>query len=280
MERIMVSYEETEWLYVNDVVYGKIDGLERKLQLFVPYKREWEEDERYPVVLYVPGAAWHRQEMYNDIPKVAKLAECGLVVAMIQHRECEIALFPAPVEDLHRAANFLLEHAKEFHIDPGRLFLAGHSSGAHISLITAFGKANGAWLPETVGCKDYKIKGVIAQSAPSDFLMCHKEPLPPWMEKRPTEEFLGIDSFDEHTELVERASCKMYVKDEVDLPEVLLLHGDMDSIVSVEHSRNLYNLLKSKKKDVLYYELEQVDHSGNALWSAEVLKIMRDFCYA
>lgn len=278
MKKISVAYDETEWLYAPDVVYSEIDGLQRRLQLFLPYRREWKGDVRFPVVLYVPGAAWHRQEMYNDIPKVSKLAECGMVVAMVQHRECDIAVFPAPVEDLHRAASFLISNAAQFHIDPSRLYLAGHSSGAHIALMTAFSKAAGLWGPETVGVKDYEIRGVIAQAAPSDLILCRKEELPPWMEKRPSAELLGVDDFDENLELAKQASCTTYVRDEIPLPLVLLLHGEKDGVVSVEHSRNLHRLLKDKHKDVAYYELEDVDHCGNAFWSKEVLKIMRDFC--
>ncbi|MDD6812514.1 MAG: alpha/beta hydrolase [Lachnospiraceae bacterium] len=279
MKKVTVTYDETEWLYAPEEVYTSIDGVERKLQIIFPYRREWEKDTRYPVVLYVPGAAWHRQEMYNDIPKVSKLAECGMVVAMVQHRESELAVFPAPIEDLHRAANYLIENAEKFHIDPAQLFLAGHSSGAHIALMTAFTKANGVWTPKQIGKKDYDIKGVIAQAAPSDLLLCQKEELPPWMKKRPSAELLGVERVEEHLTLARQASCTMYVKDEVALPPVLLLHGDKDDVVSVEHSRNLYQLLKDKKKDVVYYELEGVNHSGNAFWSGEVLEIISDFCF-
>lgn len=41
---------------------------------------------------------------------------------------------------------------------------------------------------------------------------------------------------------------------------VLLLHGDKDRIVKVEHSREMYDELKSLKKPVEYIELENGDH--------------------
>lgn len=118
-----------------------------------------------------------------------------------------------------------------------------------------------------------------AQAAPSDLLLCQKEKLPPWMKKRPSAELLGVECIDENSEIAKQASCPEYVKDEIGLPPVLLLYGEKDGVVSVEHSRNLYKLLKDKKKDVVYYELEGVDHSGNAFWSKEILMIIRDFCF-
>ncbi len=280
MKKISVTYSETEWLYAPEELYCNINGCQRRLQLIIPYRREWEEDTRYPVVLYVPGAAWHRQEMYNDIPKLCKLAEQKIVIAMVQHRECDIAVFPAPIEDMHRAASYIIENAQRFHIDPARIFLAGHSAGGHIALLTAFTKANGIWGPNTVGVKDYQIKGVIAQAAPSDFMLCHEEPLPPGMENRPTAEFLGVEHLEDHPELVKQASCEMYIKERVVLPSVVLLHGNLDSVVSAEHSRNLYQKLRNKEKSVEYYELEGAEHSGNAFWSEEVLEIIRNFCYS
>ncbi len=279
LKKISVTYNETEWLYAPEELYCNIDGCQRKLQLIIPYRREWKEDTRYPVVLYVPGAAWHRQEMYNDIPKVCKLAEHEIVIAMVQHRECDISIFPAQIEDIHRAACYLLENAQRFHIDPSRIFLAGHSAGGHVALMAAFTKANGVWGPETVGMKDYEIKGVIAQAAPSDLMLCQKEQLPFWMKIRPTAELLGVERVEEHPELAKQGSCEMYIRESLPLPPVVLLHGDQDCIVSVEHSRNLYQVLKDKKKSVEYYELEGVGHSGNAFWSEEVLEIIRDFCY-
>ena len=247
LKKISVTYNETEWLYAPEELYCTIDGCERRLQLIIPYRREWKEDTRYPVVLYVPGAAWHRQEMYNDIPKLCKLAEREVVIAMVQHRELDIALFPAPIEDIHRAAGYLIENAERFHIDTSRMFLAGHSAGGHVALMTAFTKANKVWGPETVGVKDYEIKGVIAQSAPSDLILCQTEELPPWMEKRPSAELLGVESIEDNLELARQASCEMYIKEDIQLPPVLLFHSEQDGVVTVEHSRNLYQNLKGKK---------------------------------
>ncbi|HZK34549.1 MAG TPA: alpha/beta hydrolase [Bacillota bacterium] len=278
MGKISVTYSETEWLYAPDELYYENEGCKRGLQLFIPYRREWKQDASYPVLLYVPGAAWYRQEMYNDIPKVCKLAEHGIVVAMVQVRELDIAAFPAPIEDMHRAASYLIENATKFHIDPSRIFLAGHSSGGHIALMTGFTKANGVWGPETVGMKDYSIRGIIAQAAPSDLILCQKEELPPWMKTRPTADLLGVKRVEDHPDLAMQASCELYIKEGLALPPVLLFHGNRDEVVSVDHSRKLYKALKDKKQAVKYYELDGVGHSGNAFWSKELLDISRDFC--
>ena len=45
----------------------------------------------------------------------------------------------------------------------------------------------------------------------------------------------------------------------------------------MEHSRELYGLLKSAGKDVVYYELEGGGHGGAVFWTDRILDIMETF---
>lgn len=47
--------------------------------------------------------------------------------------------------------------------------------------------------------------------------------------------------------------------DKVNIP-ILVVHGDIDSVVPVEHSREFVDKLKSLKKDYAYFELEDAEH--------------------
>jgi len=57
------------------------DGLKREMGMIFLYCREWKTDEIFPLIVYMPGAMWHRQELYNDVPKYSHIAEQGNVVA-------------------------------------------------------------------------------------------------------------------------------------------------------------------------------------------------------
>lgn len=140
---IRVECKDLEWLYVPNVMYHEYEETKRYLQLIIPYRQEWKENETYPLVIFIPGSAWYEQEMYNGIPALSRLAERGFVVAALQYRESTIARYPAQVEDVERAVLFLLSKAETFHIDSDRIFLAGNSSGGHIALMTAMRSANG-----------------------------------------------------------------------------------------------------------------------------------------
>jgi predicted esterase len=97
------------------------------------------------------------------------------------------------------------------------------------------------------------------------------------MKTRPTADLLGVDSVKDNKELADKASCEMYITNEVNLPPVLLVHGDQDTIVSVEQSRRLHKILKDNHKTVIYYELEGIDHGGTAFWTEDLINYIENF---
>jgi acetyl esterase/lipase len=275
IQKLKISCDELEWLYAPNEEYVNYEGCKRYLQMIFPYRRTWEKNEKFPLVLFIPGSAWHRQEMYNNIPQYTHIAERGIFFAAIQYRESDIAVFPAQIYDVHNALNYLIEHAERLHINTERIYLAGNSSGGHIALLTSFTMAHGLYTDQ---CRfPYTITGVIAESAPADLMLCQSESLPPWMKTRPTADLLGVDSVKDNKALAEKASCEMYITNEVNLPPVLLVHGDQDTIVSVEQSRRLHKILKDNHKTVIYYELEGIDHGGTAFWTEDLINYIEKF---
>ena len=82
-----VSLDTLEYLYVPDVAYATYGETQRKMQLIIPYRSQWPDGETVPLIVFLPGSAWYRQEMYNSIPALAKLAERGFAVASVQDRK-------------------------------------------------------------------------------------------------------------------------------------------------------------------------------------------------
>lgn len=271
--KIEVDPNETQWLYSQDWVYYDYGDCKRHLQILFPYRQGMGEDEKYPLILLIPGSAWHKQEMYNDIPQYALLARRGFAVAAMEYRESEIAAFPAQIEDVCNALKFIPGIAGNFHIDADKIFLMGNSSGGHIAMMSVLFNAHGLCdaLPE--------VSGVICESGSTDLLICAKEKLPPWMRKRPSAALLGVEEIEGHEELARRASCSMYISEDIDLPPILLIHSEKDPIVSVENSRTLYERLTESHHTAYYYELEDNDaHGGATFYASAILDIIQDFC--
>lgn len=278
MKRIInVEAEALEWLYIPNVIYYEYENTKRYLQLIVPYRQKWKDNEKYPLVVFIPGSAWYKQEMYNSIPALSRLAEKGVVVAAVQYRESKIARYPAQVEDVERAVLYLVSKAEDFHIDTDRIFLAGNSSGGHIALMTACRSANG--IKDVKEFRTDLIKGVIGESAPTDIFMCAAKPIPDFMPEdfRPSKDLLGVSEITEDLELAREASCKMYIDKDTPLPPMLLLHGTEDCQVDVNQSRYLCDLLTRAGKNVADYEIEGAGHGGAVFWSDTVLNIISGF---
>ncbi len=274
MKRIIKNFEEKLCsLYSQDIEYHDYKNCKRYLQILFPYKQSMKIDEKYPLILFIPGSAWHKQEMYNDIPQYAQLAKRGYVVAAMQYRESEISPYPAQIEDVYHALKFIPQVAETFHIDLDNIYLMGNSSGAHIAMMTALLHANGAY-PEMC-----EVKGIILESGSTDILICSKAILPPWMKVRPSAALLGVDKIEGNEELARRASCVSYITKEIRIPPVLLIHSELDSIVSVENSRYLYERLTETGHIVEYYELEGCSaHGGSIFWEEGILNIVQKFC--
>ena len=124
---------------------------------------------------------WHKQEMYNDIPKLVELAKKGAAIVSIEVRESDIAIFPAQIEDIKNAMECVVEKITKFNLpfDIKEAYLMGHSSGGHLAMMAVLHNACGM-------IEMPNVKGVILESASSDILICSNEPLPPWMSVRPS----------------------------------------------------------------------------------------------
>ncbi len=271
--KIATDSSKMQCLYSQNWEYYDYGNCKRHLQILFPNKPEMRDDEKYPLILFIPGSAWHKQEMYNDIPQYALLAKRGFVVAAMEYRESDIAAFPAQIEDVYNALNFIPSIAENFHIDISKIFLMGNSSGGHIAMMSVLLHAHGLCnaLP--------KISGVICESGSTDLLICAKEKLPPWMNIRPSAVLLGVDKIEGHEELAEKASCSMYISENTELPPILLMHSEYDPIVSVENSRILYEKLAASGHKVFYYELEENNaHGGITYYDDKILDIIEEFC--
>lgn len=254
---------DIEWLYAPDAPYAQRDAGELRLQIIFPYRRRWDGETRFPVVLFVPGAAWYRQEMYNNVPQWAKLAERGVVVAAVQVRSSAEAKFPAQVDDLLEAMHHIAADAERWHIDPHRMYLCGQSSGAHIALLTALSRQK-----EIACTSSFTLRGVIGISAPTDMTLCGG---------RPSCDLLGVEDMSVVPDKLAAASCGTYISADAAIPPVLLIHGMADSVVEIDHSRRLYALLTGAGKPARLLEIPGEDHGGAWQWKASLLDEMIRF---
>jgi len=115
-----------------DLQYGA-HGRQGCLDLFVPAA-----DAPPPVVMFVHGGSW----TFGDKRQFAAIGDAlageGFACAVVNTRQFPFARPRQMVRDCADALAFVRDHADEYGYDGDRLFVMGHSSGAHLASWLAF----------------------------------------------------------------------------------------------------------------------------------------------
>ncbi|NGX16801.1 alpha/beta hydrolase [Wenzhouxiangella sp. XN24] len=175
-----------------------------------------------PVVVFFYGNGW-REASRSDFEFVAAaLTEVGYIVVIPDYRGHPDATFPRFVEDGAAAVAWTAGHVDGVRDGRRRLFLAGHSAGAHIAAMLAFDRRYLDALEDPP-----PVAGFIGLSGPYDFL--------------PLEEGYLQEVFPES--LRERSQPINFVS--ADAPPTLLIHGADDTRVLPGNSVHLLQALRT-----------------------------------
>ncbi len=113
-----------------DIAYT--DGNDRqKLDLYLP------ETKGFATVVFTYGGGWHAGNRKNLAIVGKKLSGLGFGCAVLDHRLGPKDKFPAQIEDVAAAFAWVKGHIAEKGGDTKKVFVMGHSSGAHLSLLLA-----------------------------------------------------------------------------------------------------------------------------------------------
>ncbi len=118
-----------------DIPYTKTDGPDshhRRLDVYAP-----EKGRNHPVMIYVHGGGWQRGDKRNVSRKVPFFPDRGYVFVSINYRLFPDVNVPAQARDVAAAVAWVHNHIGEYGGDSRRLFLMGHSAGAHLAALVA-----------------------------------------------------------------------------------------------------------------------------------------------
>ena len=126
--------EQKEIKVHRDLAYSAIDGVDparQSLDIYEPGSGS--DDERgLPMVLYVHGGAWIAGDKDLALYKPLAFVPDGFVFASTNYRFRPEASLIEMAQSVADAAGWLTRNASDYGADSQRIFLIGHSAGAHL----------------------------------------------------------------------------------------------------------------------------------------------------
>jgi len=119
-----------------------------------------------PLVVFWYGGRWETGDKDDYRFVGAAIAEIGAVAVLPNYRHYPQVKMPGFMDDAALAAGWTARNAAELGADPSRLYLMGHSAGAHIAALLTL---NRRYL-EVPGRPGPAVAGMIGLSGPYDFL--------------------------------------------------------------------------------------------------------------
>ena len=193
-----------------------------------------------PIVVFWHGGGWvsGSKSQYRFVAEA--LVSRGYVAVLPAYRLHPRGKFPGFVQDAAQAVTWVHRHAAELGGDSGRVFLMGHSAGAHIASLLTFDEH----YLQAAGGSSAWIRGFIGLSGPYDFL--------PIREDYVKAVFGPAD---------EQAAQTVNFVDGNE-PPALLLHGQDDHTVWSSNSKSLALFIRSHGGRVQEHYYAGVTHGG------------------
>lgn len=223
---------------MTNLSYGSFDGVEQKLDLYVP-----KQVAKAPLVILIHGGGFYggnRAALTNEAKLLTTLGYAAATIDYpLVHRDPAthqaLSQFPRNVQGARCALRFLKAKAEKFHLDPLRVVVRGGSAGATISATLATADTEDSYFdaPECAYNKlaDARVAGSINQYGIYDFGL-YKDNA-----RDMSGVYLGKEKASDPG-LVRRAS--VYYMLTAHTPPMLLGHGRFDQLVSPQQSQALF----------------------------------------
>lgn len=202
-----------------------------------------------PVVVFLHGGGWLRGSRkvftpgISDAQSFYRIVAAGIAVASCEYRLSGEARFPAQLDDVDAAIDWLQRHGAEYGIDASRLMLWGVSAGATLAALT--------------GLRRDDVRGVVDWFGPSDlFAMAAADTAADPALTREAR-WLGASAA-EIPDAARSASAVFQVRP--NSPPFHIAHGTADEHVPFAQSVAMTEALRAAGRDVEFVPVEGGQH--------------------
>lgn len=219
---------------ISDIAYG--EAPRQKLDIYLARQQN---GQRRSTVVFFYGGSWEsgQKDQYKFVAEA--LTSVGFDVVIPDYRVHPDVRFPAFVDDGAAALSWVKQHLADYGGQSDRLFVAGHSAGAHIAALLALDEE----YLERYGLRPDQINGMIGLAGPYDFLPLKSDTL---------KTIFGPEQTRWRSQPINFVDGSN--------PPVLLLVGNNDLTVRPKNSRNLAAKIREKNGNVELVEFKDYGH--------------------
>ncbi len=200
-----------------------------------------------PVALWFYGGGWRSgdKRLFEHLGRAFALR--GIVLVAVNYRLSPEVTYPANAEDCAHAVRWVYDHISTYGGDPEKIFLSGHSAGAHLAAISTLDRR----FLESVGLPDGVVQGCVMISGATD-LAGHVGSTQ-FTSREHVEETFGSS-----TEELAAASPITYVRS--DAPPFLIMVAERDPDGLKEQGKLLADALREVDAESRYVVIKGHDH--------------------
>jgi len=244
---VPVKMNLTDIKIKENIVYKKIGARELCLDIYFPNELK----KSFPTVILIHGGGWRSGDKSMEKYFAQLLAKNGFIAVAVEYRLSPEKSYPAAVEDIYSAIEWLMQNHSKYRIDKNEIALMGESAGGHLASLVGI-KFNQN--KKTIIIKSVvNLDGVMDMTVPSE---SGKDTIP----EKPSaaKQWLGF-SYKEKPELWEEVSPKNYIDN--NSPNFLFVNSSLPRF----HAGRDESISKLRKFNI-YSEVHTIENTPHTFW--------------
>ncbi len=247
-----------------NLTYHRAGGVDLKLDVYRPRDIQGPN----PTLMYIHGGGWTNGSKEGSSLTFLPYLEMGWTVVNVAYRLADVAHAPAAVEDTRCALRWIYRNAEQYGFDKTNIVVTGNSAGGHLALTTGMLTSNvgmerqcpgdrmRAWPIGPRNMEPLKVAAIVNWYGITNVTSLLNEG--PGTSGNFTEAWLGSSS--DRVAVAARVSPVNHIR--ADLPPVLTIHGNEDSIVPFDQGLRLHEALEGAGVQNKLITIEGGGHGG------------------
>lgn len=273
-ETVRIEVTQPNWTACTGVTFSQVDGwfghVRKDLKLDIIYPED--PGNLYPCIIWICGGAWLAMDKSAHLPYLAQLARSGFVVASVEYRTSNEAVFPAQLIDVKSAVRYLRAHAGRYRIAPERFGVMGESAGGHLTAMAALADDPAFDVGEYLEYSS-RVQAACPWYPPADVTSFPYDS-PVIAAASPESLMLGKNVMLNREEAMKACPVSYVTKD---APPFMILHGTDDHTVPFSQGEILHDRLEEAGCDVRLTAIEGADHADRQFFQEETWRRIRAF---